>query len=134
MRYLLDTSQVLFICQDPAKLTDAGRDLMWARGTELFVSAVAFFEIAIKHRSTKPDGQTKLLVKRPMRDMLGYLASKGVRTLAIEPHHPWTALDPEPIHRDPFDWLYLQQCQAEGMLLLTADRDIRDHPLVAFVG
>ena len=134
MRYLLDTNQVLFICQEPARLTPAGRDLMWARGTELFVSAAAFFEIAIKHRSTTRDGETKLPLKRPMPDMLGYPVAKGVRTLPIEPHHPWTALDPEPVHRDPYDWLHLQQCQAEGMQLLTADGGMRGHPLFAFVG
>ena len=134
MRYLLDTNQVLFICQQPERLTKQGQDLMWARETELLVSAAAFFEIAIKHRSKTPDGLTKLPLKRPPADMLGYLAAKGVRGLPIEPHHSWTTLETEPGHADPFDWLLLQQCQAEGLLLLTSDRNLKEHPLAAFVG
>lgn len=107
---------------------------MAARGSELWVSAAAFFEIAIKHRSVRPDGTTKLPLKRPLPDMLGYLSAKGVRSLPIEARHCWTALDVEPAHADPYDWLLLQQCQSEGMRLLTSDRALREHPLVTFVG
>jgi PIN domain nuclease of toxin-antitoxin system len=38
---------------------------------------------------------------------------------------------PEPMTRDPFDWMLLAQCQVEGLRLLTIDRGLVGHPLVA---
>ena len=48
MRLLLDTHLLLWMLDDSPKLGRHARDLMEARGAEIFVSAVSFWEIAIK--------------------------------------------------------------------------------------
>ena len=129
MRLLLDTNQILFATQDPGRLTEKARDLLWARSAEVYVSAASWWEIVLKARSVRADGQPKLVLKASPGSMLGYLNRKGVRALDIEARHTFVPLTVEPPHHDPFDRLLLQP-QAEDMRLLTSDRKLKKHPLV----
>jgi len=120
MKILLDTNQVLFICQEPEKVTSKAAELMWRRLSEVFVSAAAFWEIDIKARA---------LLKRPPADMLAYLMRKGVQSLAIEPRHIFVNLETPLPQKDPFDWMMMKQAQVEGMKVLTSDKRMARHPL-----
>lgn len=88
-----------------------------------FVSVASLWEIAIKSRLGK------LSPKLPLREIPAYLNVAGFRTLGIDIAHVLTAAEPEPPTRDPFDRLLLAQCQVEGLLLVTIDRALVDHPL-----
>jgi len=129
MRILLDTNQVLFIVQDPARLTDNARDLLWNRTTELFLSSVALWEIDLKHRAKTATGERRLPLATPIAGVLQYFVRKGTRLLPLEPRHVATELETPLSHNDPFDWMHLKQAQADGLRLLTSDRSIIGHPL-----
>lgn len=130
MRLLLDTNQVLRICQMTDRISVQTRELLWAPETALFVSAAAFWEISLKTRIRHASGGSKLPLKSPPAEMLAYLASKGVAALAIEPRHTFVELVMPPYTNDPFDHLMLQQAQAEDLKVLTSDRGLHGHPLV----
>lgn len=133
-KLLLDSNQLLLATQDPDRLTDKARDLLWDRSAEIFVSAASFWEISLKSRSLKPDGSPKLKLRTSLSNILGYLSRKGVQSLAIDPRHTFVELTVPISHRDPFDHLLLQQAQVEEMRLMTSDRQLRDHPLAIYVG
>jgi PIN domain nuclease of toxin-antitoxin system len=82
------------------------------------------WEIAIKTRLGKLDAGI------PLQDIAGYLEAIGFSMLPIEVAHIITAAYPEPESRDPFDRLFLAQCQVENLKLLTVDGALLKHPLV----
>lgn len=129
MRILLDTNQVLFIIQDPQRLSGQARDLLWRRTTELYLSSVSLWEIDLKHRARTTSGESRLPLAVPVAGMVEYLVRKGVLLLGLEPRHVVTELAVPLAHRDPFDWMHLKQAQADDLRLLTNDRDLLDHPL-----
>jgi PIN domain nuclease of toxin-antitoxin system len=129
MRVLLDTNQVLFIVQDPTRLTDNARDLLWNRTTELFLSSVSLWEIDLKHRARTATGESRLPLATPVAGILTYFIRKGAGLLPLEPRHVATELETPLPHNDPFDWMHLKQAQADDLRLLTSDRGIIGHPL-----
>ncbi|MDX2224337.1 MAG: type II toxin-antitoxin system VapC family toxin [Rhodospirillaceae bacterium] len=129
MRLLLDTNQILFIANDPARLSPRARDLLWARTTELFMSSVSLWEIDLKHRAPTRSGGSRLPLRAPLTAIVGYLLRKGVQSLGLEPRHVIAELTPGLAHNDPFDLMLLKQAQLEGLKLLTSDRALARHPL-----
>lgn len=129
MRVLLDTNQVLFIVQDPTRLTDNARDILWNRTTELFLSSVSLWEIDLKHRAKAASGESRLPLAVPIGGILAYFIRKGAGLLPLEPRHVATELETPLRHNDPFDWMHLKQAQADDLRLLTSDGDIIGHPL-----
>lgn len=128
MRVLLDTHVALhFLRPTIAKqYREIGRRLA-DPSTIGFVSVASLWEIAIKTRLGKLDAGMLL------QDIAGYLEAIGLFMLSIEVEHVTTATDPEPESRDPFDRLLLAQCQVENLKLLTLDRALLKHPLVATI-
>jgi PIN domain nuclease of toxin-antitoxin system len=55
----------------------------------------------------------------------------GIQIVAINEHHALTTVEPEPKTRDPFDKMLLAQCQVEDLRLVTIDRALVSHRLVA---
>ncbi len=133
MSVLLDTNQVLIIVQDPARLTERARDILWRRDTQLYVSTVALWEIDLKHRATTAEGASRLPLDAGLNAIVAYFTRKGARLLPLEAHHVVTALEVTLPHKDPFDWMLVKQAQAEGLTLLSSDRQLADHPLVISV-
>jgi len=97
------------------------RTAEWLRGdgagkrSELFVSDVAMWEIAIKTslgRLDVPD------------DLLLVVENAGFGQLAIKTSHVWTVRELGPIHSDPFDRLLIAQALEAGMTLATSDREL----------
>ena len=63
------------------------------------------------------------------------LLANGYRELPVEGRHVMAYRDLPTVHRDPFDRLLVAQAKAEGLVLLTADKQLQQygHP-VRFVG
>ena len=115
MRLLLDTHVLLWILDDSPKLGNRARRLMTARGTECFVSAVSFWEIAIKAelRRRDFDANVETLVEASMSAgmmVLPFTASHAVGVSRLPRHH-----------LDPFDRALIAQAIAEPLRLLTRD-------------
>jgi PIN domain nuclease of toxin-antitoxin system len=89
----------------------------------VYVSVASIWELAIKYRL----GKLGLSVPpQLLADLLGRL---NIEVLPVHARHAVADVGPEPATKDPFDRLLLGVCAAEGMKLLTIDRDLADHPL-----
>jgi PIN domain nuclease of toxin-antitoxin system len=124
MRCLLDTHIVISMLQDELIERFPGpARVVQAPGFFGFVSVASVWEIALKSRLGKLYPLTDL-------DRIPIALEKiGATILPVSMPHVLHTIDPEPPTRDPFDRLLLAQCYIEGLLLVTVDRALVDHPL-----
>lgn len=115
MRILLDTHVFLWMLDDSPRLPRSARELMTDPGNECFVSAVSFWEIAIKAALRRKDFRvdTDALVRAADAAGLNHLpfvAAHAVHVAHLPLHHP-----------DPFDRALVAQAITEPLTLLTND-------------
>ena len=124
MRLLLDTHIVLAIVNDEVDtLPKRYAVLLGDSSNELLVSAASLWEIAIKFRLGK------LRVETGLADLGQTCVAFGLQHLPIDAGHVVANVEPWPATRDPFDRLLLAQAQVDGLLLVTLDHALVDHPL-----
>ena len=118
MKLLLDTHVILWAAGEPAKLSDAARDLLLDEANSLFFSAASLWEVVIKRGLGRADFRVDPIRLRRLLVMNGYadLPITSDHTLALE--------QLPPLHRDPFDRLLIAQARAEGMQLVTVDAQV----------
>ena len=117
MKYLLDTSVLIHSLISQPKLNDRALRLLASDSSELYLSAVSSWEIAIKA------GTGKLaLPERPRQIVSRAMRSMSLRSLDITQVHALAVEDLPNHHRDPFDRMLIAQALAEGLVLMTADR------------
>ena len=112
MRLLLDTNALLWALTNAPRI-EAVRDLLLADESEVFVSTVSWWEIAIKARIGKLDADLPELRVNAQESGFLELPLRGahVEMLAALPRH----------HNDPFDHMLVAQAMAEPMRLITGD-------------
>lgn len=116
MRLLLDTHVLIWSQQDNRKLGKKARALILDSESELWLSAVSAWEIALK---TERD---RLEVPRPVRKWLPTkMRENDIRALAVTVEHAITAAELPRHHDDPFDRMLIAQAQVEDLRILTAD-------------
>ena len=120
MRILLDTHVWLWMWGEPQRIRNKTRSVLEDPATELHVSAVSAWEIAIKEAAGRlrlPTPATDWLADpRHMRD---------VTELPIAFAHAILAGTLPEHHRDPFDRMLVAQARIEGLVLASADPRIR---------
>ncbi|MCV6584229.1 MAG: type II toxin-antitoxin system VapC family toxin [Marinibacterium sp.] len=122
MKYLLDTHVLLWALADDPRLSAAQARAI-GDGT-LYLSSASLWEIGIKRALGKlqvPDGLADVALQ------------SGCRPLPISWAHAERAAALPPHHADPFDRMLIAQAQAEGLVLLSADRKF-DAYGVALIG
>lgn len=127
MRVLLDTSFLYDLMEAYGEFPDSVRRLLAEQDAALYVSAVPLWEMRLKHRAFHRSGDRKS--PHNPNEVLAILQEHNVTFLALEPRHATRELDTPIPTRDPFDELLLVQAQEEGLRLLTADRQLAEHPL-----
>ena len=116
MRVLLDTHVLIWMLQDSPSLSEDAREILAACETELYFSSVSVAEISIKY-SVHPEGM--ILNGIEASDVLPKLSCVA---LDFTPKHA-AMLDSLPLHhRDPFDRMLIAQAKAEGMRIMSHDR------------
>ena len=80
---------------------------------EVYVSAASIWEIAIKARPGKIEGDPERLARA--------IDESGFIELPVRAHHAARVLQLPLHHNDPFDRLLIAQALSEPLLLLTAD-------------
>ena len=112
MRLLLDTNALLWALTNAPRI-EAVRALLLADESEVFVSTVSWWEIAIKARIGKLDADLPELRADAQKSGFLELPLLGahVEMLAALPMH----------HNDPFDHMLVAQAMAEPMRLITGD-------------
>lgn len=117
---LLDTQTVIWALINDPRLKPRARTAIEAAEANVWVSAVSFWEIAIKHpmkRSHDP-------MPFSARQALVMVERSGMQCLSVSAVHA-AAVDELPtLHADPFDRLLLAQARATGLTLLTSDEKL----------
>jgi PIN domain nuclease of toxin-antitoxin system len=117
VRLLLDTHVLWWVLNKTALLPSRVREAVADPRSVLLCSAVAPWEIAMKHRAGKfPEAA-------PLIDSFAQqLARLGATELPISGKHGLLAGRLEWEHRDPFDRMLAAQSILEGARLVTSDR------------
>lgn len=123
MRVLLDTHAFLWANAEPERL-GSYLPLVESPRTDLLVSAVVSWEIAIKYRLGRLP-----LPQEPERYVPTRLRALNAETLAIAHSHALAVAGLPLLHRDPFDRLLIAQAGALGVPILTNDASIARYPV-----
>ena len=120
---LLDTHVLLWLLSAPDQVSDVAREAIADQSRDVAVSAVSAWEIAVKTRLGRLDGEP-LLSAWP-----DIMAAMALTELAIEAPDaimagrlPWA-------HRDPFDRMIVAQAARRGLTIATRDAHILDAAL-----
>ena len=117
-RLLLDTHILLWWLTDDERLGEKTRDAIIETRNDIYVSAASAWEISIKKKIGKliaPD------------DVERFVEDEGFEKLSIDFFHGQTAGNLPEIHKDPFDRMLIAQAQAEGLILVTIDKNIMQY-------
>jgi PIN domain nuclease of toxin-antitoxin system len=115
VRLLLDTSIILWIAADSARLSEAARkDIESAEA--IFVSSMSVWEMAIKAKLGKLTVDFSRLLPR--------IETAGIRELAVTWRHAMTVRRLADHHRDPFDRMLIAQAISEPLRLITSDAQL----------
>ena len=123
MKLLLDTHIFLWLQTEPERV---GEHLATVEdpGTELLVSAVVAWEIAIM------SGLGRLpLPEAPERYVPERLRLINGRAVPIEHEQALAVASLPPLHRDPFDRLLVAQAGSLAVPILTADPEVAQYPV-----
>ncbi|MFT3801642.1 MAG: type II toxin-antitoxin system VapC family toxin [Burkholderiaceae bacterium] len=112
MRILLDTHVFLWAVASDRRLGASAREKI-AQADAVFVSAASLWEIAIKSRLGKIDGD--------LGELLAAVEASGFQELPVRGSHAAVVATLPMIHGDPFDRLLVAQAMTEPLRLLTAD-------------
>lgn len=113
MRLLLDTHAVLWILGRPGRIGTAARTAITAGTSDVVLSVVSLWEIAIKTATGK------LRVDLDVHDAVTAL---DIGVLDVRAGHARAVAELPLHHRDPFDRMLVAQARHEGLTLVTADR------------
>lgn len=119
MRYLLDTHTFLWTYGRSKRLPERIRLTIEDGQSEIFVSAITFWEIAIKLRA----GRLNIGGKRAS-DLISDARKMDFRLIALDPeeaasHQSLT----EDTHFDPFDRMLIWQAISRKLTLISGDRE-----------
>ena len=109
------------------KFSESERKFFLDQDAEIYVSAVSIWEMRLKYRARHPSGRRKSPFNP--NDVVSMVESQHLTILPITMEHAARELESPVPHKDPFDELLLVQAQEEGLRLLTADRQLIEHPL-----
>jgi len=118
MRVLLDTNIFYWLFYEEHKLPSAARRTLDGADA-VFVSAVSFWEIAIKVRVGK--------LKADIPELLSSLEPANLLELPVLARHTLLVSTLPLHHADPFDRLLIAQATSEAMRLVTADSQLRQY-------
>lgn len=127
MKILLDTSYIYNLMDAPSRFSDRERLVLSNQTVELYVSAVSVWEMRLKWSRLHRSGERKSPYNP--EDVLVALEEQSLIFIPLSMTHAARRLKTPLTHNDPFDELLLVQAQEEGCRLLTADRQLIDHPL-----
>lgn len=129
MRLLLDTHVAIWALTEPDRIPPRIFDAIGNPENEVLVSAVAVWEVAIKHRLAWTDSP-------PFtgHEAIGYFAQAGFAVLNVTAAHAAMVERLPLLHADPFDRLMLAQTIVEGLQFVTCDRNLSryDVPLLTW--
>ena len=118
MGYLLDTNVSIWLDRSLQRIPLRVLSLLLEPGATLYVSAISFWEIAIKQTAGKLGDDVSLERVRLAYELEELpVTSKYTQVLRALPL----------LHKDPFDRMLVAQALVEGLVLVTSDRRLADN-------
>ena len=117
MDLLLDTHALIWAAISPEKLSARVTELLLAKSSNLFLSPISLWEIAIKNNIGKSDINFNVLLR--------HVSNLDVTMIQMENEHFETLLNLPNIHKDPFDRYLVSLAITEKMTIITADENIQ---------
>jgi PIN domain nuclease of toxin-antitoxin system len=112
---LLDTHALLWLVSAPEKVSDAAREVLGDPNTEVIVSAASAWEIAIKTRLGRLDGEPLLSAWADIiADMTATDLAIDAGDAIMAGRLPWE-------HKDPFDRMLVAQAARRNLTIATSD-------------
>jgi PIN domain nuclease of toxin-antitoxin system len=121
LKVLLDTHLVLWGMEgEHSRISKKGLAALGSEEFEPVVSAVTFWEVAIKRALGKLDAPA---------DLLPQIEGAGVELLPVMPRHADRVASLPLHHRDPFDRILVAQAMSEGLPLVSNDESLRQYEI-----
>lgn len=124
---LLDTSVFLWAVSAPDRIAVPARETLADRNNELFVSAASAWEVAIKTRIGRLDGQPLL------SSWAEILTSMSTGDLAIDSSDAALTGQLNWAHKDPFDRMIVAQATRRSLTIATGDGQMVNGSLVPVI-
>lgn len=124
MKLLLDTCTFLWLIGDSPALSASARDLFRDPGNEVYLSAVAAWEIAVKYALGRLP-----LPAPPERFVPEQRRHHDIAPLPLDEESVLQAHRLPALHRDPFDRMLVCQAIVHGMAILTPDPLVASYPV-----
>jgi PIN domain nuclease of toxin-antitoxin system len=124
MRILLDTCEFLWLVAGDVRLPAAVASGVRDPQNEVFLSAVSFWEISLKHSLGKlplPQPPAQFVPQQREKHLIAPLALDEVAVAQLS--------GLPPLHRDPFDRMLVCQAKAHGLTLASSDTLVRQYPV-----
>lgn len=122
MKVLLDTHVIVWALEDSPRLPLYIRDMLIDENTEIYISVVSLWEIAIKHKkqpNTMPFSASQI---REFCQRAGYIfLSLNLDNITVYEKNDFSA------HLDPFDQILVAQSATHNMRLLTHDSALKKY-------
>jgi len=115
---LLDTHTLLWLVSAPGEVSAGAREVISDPARNVAVSAATAWEIAIKTRLGRLDGEPLLSAWPEI------IAAMGLTELAVEGVDAIVAGQLRWDHRDPFDRMIVAQATRRGLTIATRDAEI----------
>ena len=115
---LLDTNALLWLVAVPQRVSEHARDVLADQANDLVVSAASAWEVSIKTRIGRLDGE---LLLSSWADTLDRM---NARDLAIDSADAAMAGRLAWDHKDPFDRMIVAQAARRGLTIATSDHRI----------
>lgn len=120
MIFLLDTHIVLHMLMKPEVLSEEVHDLLTNPKKKCAVSAISFWEIALKHSLDKLD----LMGKLPS-DIPEICEELGFEVIGLDSQDAATFNLKNNYHKDPFDRMLIWQAIRNNYTLVSIDKNIK---------
>jgi PIN domain nuclease of toxin-antitoxin system len=115
---LLDTNALLWLVTAPEKVSQSARQVLSEPSTEVLVSAASAWEIAIKSRLGRLDGDPLLTAWSDIiADMTAVELTIDAGDAILAGRLPWD-------HKDPFDRVIVAQAARRNLTIATSDTQI----------
>lgn len=118
MRLLLDTHVFLWCVNNDRRLTKVYRTKI-LNASEVYVSSASIWEASIKIKLKKLDAD--------IDQLMNAITKSGFMELPITALHAAAVFHLSDIHRDPFDRMLIAQAISEPLILLTADKELKNY-------
>ena len=117
-KYLLDTHTLIWSIVDKNKLSELVLKTLQDSENQLFISAVSFWEIAIKHGKGKLDLENFQILNIP-----DYCRRLMITQIPLSPEEAinYSSFPFTEIHKDPFDRMLIYQCVVNNYVLVSKD-------------